>query len=371
MAFVSCNKKTTLLMLKSHCEFCEDFSNSSFQFYFFSVKGNMANVNPTQNGLAFSGGGIRSAAFCSGVLRRLLERNVEVDYLSCVSGGGYTGTAFLDWKYREERIRSSNEKDTEEQENWHDKFFKNMEDRAGYFCNWHNPLVGILDTVTILGLILLVNFIGPITSRGSYACPIAFMIDLMFGEYLRDKKDCDDVVAAKLTDSHIPQANKNATIQELRQSCKDTPGSGRIILFSVLFLLTAIFFILSKKFLRRYSTPLSFGCATFGSFLVLTFVPFALRDVVRDIPHWSQYLALAVGIFVWFFLPLLRNVTTHVLMVYFFSYVIYWRVYASPVLGVVYSDELFLRLLFASGFVLWIVPLVNALCSRLTHVYNR
>ncbi|XP_068684619.1 uncharacterized protein [Montipora foliosa] len=45
-------------------------------------------------------------------------------------------------------------------------------------------------------------------------------------------------------------------------------------------------------------------------------------------------------------------------------------VYASPVLGVVYSDELFLRLLFASGFVLWIVPLVNALCSRLTHVYN-
>ena len=53
-------------------------------------------------GLAFSGGGIRSAAFCSGVLRRLLERGVEVDNLSCVSGGGYTGTAYLDWKYREE-----------------------------------------------------------------------------------------------------------------------------------------------------------------------------------------------------------------------------------------------------------------------------
>ena len=40
----------------------------------------------TSTGLAFSGGGIRSAAFCSGVLRRLLQYDVEVDYLSCVSG---------------------------------------------------------------------------------------------------------------------------------------------------------------------------------------------------------------------------------------------------------------------------------------------
>ncbi|WP_158813910.1 patatin-like phospholipase family protein [Methylocapsa sp. S129] len=45
------------------------------------------------NGLAFSGGGIRSAAVCLGVLqaihaRRLLE---SIDYLSTVSGGGYIG----------------------------------------------------------------------------------------------------------------------------------------------------------------------------------------------------------------------------------------------------------------------------------------
>ena len=51
-------------------------------------------------GLAFSGGGIRSAALCSGVLRRMLQNNVHIDYLSCVSGGGYTGTAYLDWKFR-------------------------------------------------------------------------------------------------------------------------------------------------------------------------------------------------------------------------------------------------------------------------------
>ncbi|PFX19869.1 hypothetical protein AWC38_SpisGene15708 [Stylophora pistillata] len=44
-----------------------------------------------ETGLAFSGGGIQSAALCSGVLRRLLQRKAKIDYLSCVSGGGYTG----------------------------------------------------------------------------------------------------------------------------------------------------------------------------------------------------------------------------------------------------------------------------------------
>ena len=52
-------------------------------------------------GVAFSGGGIRSAAFCSGALRWLLEnkKELKLDYLSCVSGGGYTGSAYVQWKY--------------------------------------------------------------------------------------------------------------------------------------------------------------------------------------------------------------------------------------------------------------------------------
>lgn len=46
-------------------------------------------------GLAFSGGGIRSAAFCLGAAQALAENDVidEADYLSTVSGGGYTGAS--------------------------------------------------------------------------------------------------------------------------------------------------------------------------------------------------------------------------------------------------------------------------------------
>ena len=46
-------------------------------------------------GLALSGGGIRSAAFCLGAMQALATRGLieKIDYLSSVSGGGYIGTS--------------------------------------------------------------------------------------------------------------------------------------------------------------------------------------------------------------------------------------------------------------------------------------
>jgi len=45
------------------------------------------------NGLSLSGGGIRSATFCLGVMQVLAERGLmkDIDYLSTVSGGGFVG----------------------------------------------------------------------------------------------------------------------------------------------------------------------------------------------------------------------------------------------------------------------------------------
>jgi hypothetical protein len=50
-------------------------------------------------GLAFSGGGIRSATFNLGVLQALAELGLlrTIDYLSTVSGGGYVGAWFVAW----------------------------------------------------------------------------------------------------------------------------------------------------------------------------------------------------------------------------------------------------------------------------------
>ncbi|MFS8136875.1 MAG: hypothetical protein ACMG50_01990 [Thermomonas sp.] len=55
-------------------------------------------LDPAQEsiGLALSGGGVRSATFCLGLLRALAKNGVlrRFDYLSTVSGGGYAGAAF-------------------------------------------------------------------------------------------------------------------------------------------------------------------------------------------------------------------------------------------------------------------------------------
>ena len=54
-------------------------------------------------GLALSGGGIRSASFSLGVIQALVRHSIlkDVDYISTVSGGGYTGSALTWWLRRD------------------------------------------------------------------------------------------------------------------------------------------------------------------------------------------------------------------------------------------------------------------------------
>jgi hypothetical protein len=137
-------------------------------------------------GVAFSGGGIRSAAFCSGVLRRLITKKKEPDFLSCVSGGGYTGSAYVQWKYY---------KGT--QPGWTDAFFDHMRARTGHFCNWQDWFQGVVDSCVLVFLLLFVAIIFPIVGWGSFACPIAFVVNLLYGYFLdgtlcRSKADSID-----------------------------------------------------------------------------------------------------------------------------------------------------------------------------------
>ncbi len=57
---------------------------------------------PPLNGLSLSGGGIRSASFCLGVVESLAEIGVlnQFHYVSSVSGGGYTAGWLGAWSYR-------------------------------------------------------------------------------------------------------------------------------------------------------------------------------------------------------------------------------------------------------------------------------
>lgn len=68
-----------------------------------SCNGDIARIDQNLVGLAFSGGGIRSATFNLGVLQGMADLDLlkHVDYLSTVSGGGYIGGWYACWIKRE------------------------------------------------------------------------------------------------------------------------------------------------------------------------------------------------------------------------------------------------------------------------------
>jgi len=302
-------------------------------------------------GLAFSGGGVRSAAFCSGVLRRLLQKNVKIDYLSCVSGGGYTGSAYMDWKCRHGK---------KDDKRWHQEFFNHMRESVGLICNWRKPCQGIGELVVLLAVILFVSLIVPALLWISMAYPLAFVIDFLFGEILRSGPPCPEVVQSK-----------NITLEQCHQERRSSDAIyHRFVLFlSPVFI--ALICLLLKSFIpkaKSFFTLLSTFCA---AFFALLFFPWFISDFLRQIPNWMKF-AIFVPLFIlWISFPLIRSSATLMTGVYVSSFVIYWRVYKESAVGFGYDDRRFNLLLGIATLLHWVTPFLVIIQQRLAHVYVR
>ena len=107
------------------------------------------------SGLAFSGGGIRSATFNLGVLQALAEMKLlrDFDYLSTVSGGGYIGGWMSKWisecrgdvKAVEEKLVAATTASCPRSEPWPIQFLRR-------YSNYLTPRVGLfsVDTWTLI-----------------------------------------------------------------------------------------------------------------------------------------------------------------------------------------------------------------------------
>ena len=90
-------------------------------------------------------------------------------FLSCVSGGGYTGAAFLDWKQKY-------------QDNFEFKEFEdNMKQHSGYIVNWRwepsvRALLGPPIDLLCLGLMLAMWFALTVCVVSSCAACIAHFV---------------------------------------------------------------------------------------------------------------------------------------------------------------------------------------------------
>lgn len=150
--------------------------------------------------VAFSGGGIRAAAFQAGVLWRLAEEDKlkDVDYLTAVSGGSYITTAFATHCMNKELQpkRGDNIKD------WYKmvvaKTMIRMQENCGNFVRdcvkepGHGPkdldyatFPRACDGVCLLGMIFYTISINPVVISLCIAIPIVNVTETFYGSALR------------------------------------------------------------------------------------------------------------------------------------------------------------------------------------------
>ena len=113
-------------------------------------------------GLAFSGGGIRSATFNLGVLKALQDLHVlkHVDYLSTVSGGGYIGAWWTAWLARggKEFPDAPNDNATKAKaENREPEEVRHLRE----FSNFLSPRIGFFQTEMWCAVMAVVSAILP------------------------------------------------------------------------------------------------------------------------------------------------------------------------------------------------------------------
>lgn len=84
-----------------------------------------------------------------------------------------------------------------------------------------------------------------------------------------------------------------------------------------------------------------------------------------------KFLVILPSVLLWFAFPVMRSNATLVVIIYFYAYVIVYRNYKEGFSYVPYSEHLFMKTMWISGFLLWISPFLWTLQQRVGHIYNR
>ena len=298
-------------------------------------------------GVAFGGGGIRSAAFCSGALRRLIFKDKEPDVVSCVSGGGYTGSAYVQWKYHK----------GQRPKEWAEEFFNQMRKNTGHYCNWSAGFfTGCWDSFVLILLVLFIMLV-PIIILLAFSFPIAFVVKFLYGHFLDG------------------------------ESCREDADDGDCIERKLLFVVSLVVFVFfhlveyifkcceSKKNYTKMKASTAFlklGQLISGNTFAFTFFPWFIHDFLQYMEWYEIALILLITALFWFFVPVLRKYSSLVFFVYIYSYVVHWHLYKDrlPIVGQ-YTDDKFKILMLMSIVILALLSILGGLPQRLVYMYNR
>eukprot|EP00928_Gymnodinium_smaydae_P072701 TRINITY_DN56002_c0_g1_i1.p1 TRINITY_DN56002_c0_g1~~TRINITY_DN56002_c0_g1_i1.p1 ORF type:complete len:932 (+),score=205.96 TRINITY_DN56002_c0_g1_i1:135-2930(+) len=164
-----------------------------------------ARASSTPFALAFSGGGIRAAAFQCGVLWRLAKMNLlkDVELMTAVSGGGYIAMAFASFCLEE--VETNGPPQGHNVKEWYErvvaKTVVRMQDNAGDFvrdfgrsgCGVPNDRSGcmpglprVMDVPILLVTLAITVMVNPFFVFTSFMIPFVVVIEEFFGVALRE-----------------------------------------------------------------------------------------------------------------------------------------------------------------------------------------
>lgn len=315
-------------------------------------------------GVAFSGGGIRSAAFSSGVLRRLLQKKVNVDWMSCVSGGGYTGTGYLEWKYRNGGV---------DDPEWHERFFNQMRKNASSQCDWSNPFKGCLDTFGVIFLITIVVLIVPALIWIPIAFPLAYLVNYFFGDLLRKGFVCRDDSNFNMTIlNQTTTMRKYLSIQGMNCFPLEAKESRfQPEFYSVLVIAVILMYSLSKAVGTHVQYFFRLTAGILCIIISFTFLPWFFELYLTFVPTWLKGIVFLLGALLWMGIPPLRSKASWTLIIYSYSYVINYAVFRNPVLGIEYHATFFSITTWAAMGIFLFSPFLKIFQQSCIHSFYR
>ena len=198
-------------------------------------------------------------------------------------------------------------------------------------------------------ILLLVNLIIPFSVWGSFSIPVAYVVDIAFGDLMRIGFNCKQVNRGSETltacdgefHNDLPEVQKPMT------------------LFGFLVITFVVISVVENLVpLRRRFTAFILKVVS-GSVLAFVFLPWFIQYFIDVAPWYLNIVFILLSMFFWLGFPLLRTKASLALVFYSYAFITRWRVYKGRLFNIEYTEDTFFYALLAAGFLIWATPFLG------------